>query len=648
MPIFDRSRMWSLGVIGLVVSLLATPLIPLRASSSQQNKLTLTDCQYEIGYGKDKQALAAKCGTLSVPEDRSNPANRQIELHVRVLPKRDAASTATPVFHFEGGPGGSAISAYASWVAAYEVINAERDIVLIDQRGTGSSASLQCTEASEVATKDLAETVEGKDALNLTVKRMQACLKRLSKTNDPAFYNSLSMADDTDDVRAALGYDQINIFGNSYGTWLAQAYLRRHADHVASVTLDSPTGPWNNFPLAAGTSGQLSLDNVIALCEADADCNKLYPNLQLALDKTLANLDAKPARASGAGGITGTTYTVWMNRERFLSGLFSSLYSNSNFGTIPKTITDASKGNYTAIASALASAAEAADDISQGLYYSVMCSEWVPFLTAETIGRYDLTQFNSLAATAVGEFRAVCDVWRAGEISAEEVSPLKSDKPILILQGAFDPITPVSFGEETQSRYANSTLAIFPYQGHGPMVFNRCAQQIFEAFLDQPASKLDTGCVAQDVKPLFNGTVKFDLVPFSDPAVPVRLRIPSGWQYDAKRSTPEMTFFNSPDGLQALGVATFTGKTPAQIDALLKPIIAKAYGPTYSQLTLDVLGSRVIQQSVAGKDQTSVGIMAIAGLFGNYTVIWYAAPSAYIGSTVEPILQVISSIAPTR
>jgi pimeloyl-ACP methyl ester carboxylesterase len=640
--------MWNLGVIGLIVSLLATPLIPLQASSSQQNKLTLTDCQYEIGYGKDKQALAAKCGILSVPEDRSNPSSRQIEIHVRVLPKRNAASTATPVFHFEGGPGGSAIKAYASWVAAYEAINAERDIVLIDQRGTGSSASLQCTEISGVATKDLAETVEGKAALNLTVERMQACLKRLSKTNDPAFYNSLSMADDTDAVRAALGYDQINIFGNSYGTWLAQAYLRRHADHVASVTLDSPTGPWNAFPLAAGTSGQLSLDNVIALCEADVDCNKLYPNLKQALEKALANLDGKPVRASGTGGITGTTYTVWINRERLLGALFSSLYSNSNFGTIPKTITDASKGNYTAIASAIASAAEAAEDISQGLYYSVMCSEWVPFLTDDTIKRYDLTQFNGISATAVDEFRSVCKVWRAGEVSADEVSPLKSEKPILILQGAFDPITPVSFGKETQSRYPNSTLAIFPYQGHGPMVFNRCAQRIFEAFLDQPAGKLDTSCTAKDIKPLFSGTVKFDFVPFSDPAVPISLRIPAGWQYDANRSTKEMTFFNSPDGLQAIGVATFTGKTPAQIDALLKPIIGKAYGPTYNQLTLDVLGSRVIQQSVAGKDRTSVSILAIAGLFGNYTVFWYAAPSAYIGSTVEPILQVISSIAPRR
>src|SRR5262249_13909148 len=153
-----------------------------------------------------------------------------------------------PIFHFEGGPGASAITNFGqTFFGAYRDLRQDHDVVLVDQRGTGLSSSIQCTEATDKALEDLGKPEESDEGTATFITRLTACLNRLSATTDPAFYTSTVLADDTDAVRAALGYDQIDVIGVSYGTWLGQIYLRRHGEHVHAMVLDSLAGPWNFY-----------------------------------------------------------------------------------------------------------------------------------------------------------------------------------------------------------------------------------------------------------------------------------------------------------------------------------------------------------------------------------------------------------------
>src|SRR5258708_7918274 len=157
--------------------------------------------------------------------------------------------------------------------AAYRELRQDHDVVLVDQRGTGLSSSLQCSEATDKALEDLGKPEESDEGTSTFISRLTACLTRLSATTDPAFYTSTVLADDTDAVRAVLGYDQIDVIGVSYDTWLGQIYLRRHGEHVHAMVLDSLAGPWNFYLLRAGNNAQASLDKRFAPFPADTDCH---------------------------------------------------------------------------------------------------------------------------------------------------------------------------------------------------------------------------------------------------------------------------------------------------------------------------------------------------------------------------------------
>jgi pimeloyl-ACP methyl ester carboxylesterase len=266
---------------------------------------------------------------VQVLEDRSNPNGRKLDLHVVVLSATSSVK-GEPIIYFEGGPGGSAITNFGqTFYTAFRPLREKHDIVLIDQRGTGKSSSLQCTEITEREMQDLSENLNNDDAIGIFTEGFEACLTRLSKTTDPAFYTSTILADDTDEVRQALGYDKVNVYGSSYGTWLAQIYLGRHGENVKAMILDSVAGPWNFYILDAAQNAQKSLERVFALCEADTACNELYPNLSDQMDKALEQLDKKPAKTSGLSGMSGKSYPVVMTRSRFLEALRSMLYTGA-------------------------------------------------------------------------------------------------------------------------------------------------------------------------------------------------------------------------------------------------------------------------------------------------------------------------------
>ncbi|MFN8421616.1 MAG: alpha/beta fold hydrolase [Anaerolineae bacterium] len=580
-------------VLSLTLQIASFPLAYVQAQTS----IVLTPCKLEIGLSDPKTEIDAQCGVLPVPENRSDPNSRMIDIHFTVLPAQNQQSKQEPIFHFEGGPGGSAISNFTVWYTSYRPLMPDHDIVLIDQRGTGTSSSIQCTEITDKALDDLKQASTSAEDTDLLVERMQACLTRLSKTTDPANYNSVTMADDTDAVRAALGYDKINLFGNSYGTWLAQFYIGRHGDHVNAAVLDSVGGPWNFYLLDATHNIEASLKRVFELCAEDTQCNALYPDLAGKFEQALSRLEEKSVSTVGSG-LTGLAIPVVMTRDRLLNAFAQLLYQSAYIGSLPQAITQAAAGSYTLPASILVGAAEQSGDISEGLYYSVHCAESLPLYSEDVLGRYSTDQYYGLDVIGAEQLKRICAVWRGGELSEAELAPVRSGIPVLILSGAFDPITPVSFGEETKSRFSNSTLAVFPYQAHGLMPSSKCAQNIIRAFYATPTATLDTSCVADDLEPVFTGTVKLTMKPFRDAASPVQLMLPEGWLLQTDKITDQMAFFESPDGLQLLGAGIYRAKTAAEARQMAEQAIAQAYGAVDTQATISLMGSLIVQQGL--------------------------------------------------
>src|SRR5258708_37662720 len=233
------------------------------------------------------------------------------------------------------------------------------------------------------------------------------------------------------------------------------------------------------------------------------------------------------------------------------------LYEAANISVIQQMITQEASGDYTLIAAEAVLNAEVAPEIALGLYYSVHCSESLPFYTSKLIAQYDKSAFYGLESHSVEQLTAICKAWRSAELMPADVAPVKSDRPVLIMVGAFDPITAPAFAEESHQRLSHSTLALFPYQAHGPIVGSKCAQTITETFLNTPDQAVDTSCTAKDVKPIFLGAYNVDLVPYSDPNGTFSANVPKDWAVQSTQSKGPLTFFASPDGAQLLGIGVF-------------------------------------------------------------------------------------------
>src|SRR5258708_35059024 len=256
-----KQRRWVTHLIAIVVAGAIGIPTTIPAQAQKTSAAQLTPCKFDLGFGNAKTSTDAQCTVISVPEDRAKPNGRKIDLHVTVLAATGPNKKPEPIFHFEGGPGASAIMNFGqTFFSAYRLLREDHDSVLLDQRRTGLSSPLQCTEDSGMALQDLSQSNTNTQTLSTAVDRISACLKRLSSKTDPAFYTSTILADDTDDVRAALGYNQIDVIGVSYGTWLGQIYLRRHGDHGYAMGLDTLAVPWNVYLPPPSHKPHASLD----------------------------------------------------------------------------------------------------------------------------------------------------------------------------------------------------------------------------------------------------------------------------------------------------------------------------------------------------------------------------------------------------
>lgn len=431
-----------------------------------------------------------RCGTLRVPENRQTRTGRMIDLQVAVLPALRPESEPDPLFILAGGPGQGARE-YGPFVqAAFKDVRRARDIVLVDVRGTGASNPLDC---------ELGDPLEFL-ALDGGVVDSTPCLDGLP--GDPRFYTSEPIVDDLDDVRAALGYERINLWGGSYGTRAALVYARRHAEHARSIVLDGAAPFEVELPLYNAWGAQRALDRLLADCAAEPACRANFPRLRDELGEVLARLDQAPAQVSFRHPRTGQPVELSLARATFTSGVRGMLYVPTHASLIPYMVHAAAQGDFSPFAAlSLETAAWSTETMSLGMTLSVLCAEDVPRITDEEAEREVRGTF--LGRSEIDAWRQMCAPWPRGPLPAEvdRVRPLQI--PALILSGDLDPVTPPRWGEAMKAHFPGALHVIVPGTGHNTSTTG-CVPDLIAEFIEKGnATGLDTQCVRKVRRPPF-------------------------------------------------------------------------------------------------------------------------------------------------
>jgi pimeloyl-ACP methyl ester carboxylesterase len=442
----------------------------------------------------------AWCGRYEVFEDRVSKRGRKITLEMVILPALAEKPAPDPVFFLAGGPGQSAASLAGYLGEGFLAkIRQERDIIFIDQRGTGESNPLTCNLFAD--DNDLRAYFEDM----FPVKEVRACRERLEKVADLKRYTTSIAIEDLDDVRRALGYQKINLYGGSYGTTVALAYLRRYGKHVRTAIL-AGVAPTNlKLPLPFAKGAQYAMDHLIDDCAADSTCRAAFPNLREEFRSVLDRLLKGPASVELINPLTEKPQRVRLGSGVFAERLRMMLYDRAPASLIPLLIHAAYQGDFRPfVLAALPQARGIYQSLSLGMYFSVTCSESIPFITEEDVKR-------ETTGTFLGDYRVsvhvgACREWPRATVPRNFTSPVKSDAPVLMLSGEVDPASPHWLGEEVARHLPNSLQVTIPYGGHS--YFSECISSITAEFISKGTVRgLNSSCLKGTRRPPFVTTL---------------------------------------------------------------------------------------------------------------------------------------------
>ena len=497
----------------------------LSATSAAQDgppkTLILSECQ--VGGVKG----SSECGTYEVYEDRVRKSGRKISLKIVRLLATDKERHADPLFYISGGPGSSATNDVAYIAEVFERVRVHRDLVFVDQRGTGGSNPLDCelyTSRSVSAGDNVNATtsdVQNESDLQryfayfLPLEDVRKCRERLERKNDLTLYTTSIAMDDLDEVRSALGYEQINLVGISYGTRAALVYLKRHPKHVRTVSLYG-VSPTNHYvPRTFAPDTERALQGVLAECAADELCNTAFPNLRTETREVLARLLKRPVEVavrvpspavSPVGQGNGTNQksapTVKYAKVKFSRDLAAEairymLYSPAVVPQIPLFIHAAAAGDFGPLAeAALRYRVRVAATGSFGMYLSVTCAEDIPWIKPGEGERLAANTF--LGDYRLRQHREACALWPRGQIPPDYHQPVHSSVPALLFTGQWDPATPPAHGKEVARHLPNSLHVVVPQGAHAFSGLSgiECMDRLNAEFIERGTTKgLDTSCV---------------------------------------------------------------------------------------------------------------------------------------------------------
>lgn len=431
-------------------------------------------------------------GTFEVWENRAAQAGRKIGLNVVVVAATGKERAPDALFYISGGPGDPATESAGMVAAELASVRARRDFVFIDQRGSGGSHPLNIDLYGPPTNL---QSYLG-DAFPVdAVRKARATLE---SDADLTLYTTPIAMDDLDEVRAALGYERIDLYGTSYGTRAAMIYMRSHPDRVRAVVMEGVDPVNDPVPLHFPKAAQRALDGIIEECSGDPSCHAAFPNLAGELTQVLDKLSSGPASARILHPVTGDVVTVTLSRNALIEALRYLMYNASTAGHIPSLIHEAAQGRFEALAEmALFGRMRVIGKIGMGMYLSIICAEDLPQIQPgegerEAAGTY-------LGEYALRQRRAACDCWARAPIPSSYSEPVVSDAPVLLLSGALDPVTPPSNGDEVAKHLKNSLHIVVPHGGHSyeGLVGAECVNKLLCDFIERADPKaLDTACVA--------------------------------------------------------------------------------------------------------------------------------------------------------
>ena len=491
--------------------------------------------------------VEVRCGSVQRALDPARPDGPRIEVQFAVVPALSRQPLPDPVFFLAGGPGQSAIALAPTVLAILERLRARRDVVLVDQRGTGRSAPLVCPD--EASTRSFAAWDVGAQR-----QSMAACRKALQKLSyiaqptDLTFFTTPLAMQDLDAVRQRLGADQINVVGVSYGTRAALDYQRQFGAHVRRSVLDGVAPPDMALPASAARDSQAALDSLWADCAAEPACKQAFPTFRGDWQKLLKSL---PRRTTMGDPFSGQPQAEVLTRAALLGVVRSALYVPTLASALPQAVHDAARGRLEGLAG-LGSALHApgAAPMAMGMHLSVVCAEDMPLLTAsarnverqaeakgERSGERNLernserngqrgdarnseprptrgvaphletAQSPDFGNEALHLYRSLCADWPASPVPADYYRIAQAERPVLLLSGGLDPATPPRHAARAaQALGAKALHVVAPKAGHG-LLSTACGQDMLYRFMSEPdeasALAIDTRCAQQLLRPLF-------------------------------------------------------------------------------------------------------------------------------------------------
>lgn len=464
----------------LLVFLLPGPSVAQPAAGA--TGLPLSDCR--IRAGKGYPGIKARCGTLERPEDPSDPESPLLELRVAIVPALSLEPAADPLLPIAGGPGQGSIEFYAGYANAFEKIRRNRDILLLDQRGTGESAPMNCESGEEV--------IEGQYSVEQTIEETRRCLDELP--HDPRFFTTSVAVQDIEALRIALGIPQLNLYGVSYGSRVAQHYLRRYPDATRTVILDGVVPPAVALGPIIAIEAQKALDSIFDRCAEDTACNERFPGLRDKFIALQAELSEARVELELPNPLTGRPQALDFGIGEMAAAVRLLSYHPNSIALIPLLVDEAARGNFAPLAAQFLQIAESMGDaLALGMHNSIVCTEDVPFIDPAAISDEALAQ-TYIGPVQADALAAICSIWPRGPIDDDFKQPVVSDKPVLLLSGEADPITPPYFADQVAASLGNVKHLIGRQQGHG-QAMRGCMPDIIGRFVETASiNELDDEC----------------------------------------------------------------------------------------------------------------------------------------------------------
>jgi len=426
-------------------------------------------------------ASEAYCGTYEVFENREARSGRKIPLKIVVLPATGPERAPDPVFFLEGGPGGSATIDAAE--LAQDPVRARRDMVLIDTRGTGESAALNCRLWGDGTRLDRIFPLDA----------VAACRDELQKRADLTQYTTAAAVDDVDEARRYLGYDKVNLYGASYGTYVAQIFLARHPDAVRTVALSSVVRPGEPAPLYHARNAQKALELLARDCAAEPACHAAFPRFLEEVSTVLDRLAKQPVKVTVDNPENGKPVEVQLTRSAAADALRWALYSAEPASQVPLRVHLAAAGDYRELArAAVRLRAVLQQYLALGLLFSVTCAEDLPRIDPAEIPA--ATRGTFYGDDRVRDQLAACRIWPHAPLPPGSGSLVRSEVPVLLFSGERDPVTPPEDAATVAKGFPNGLLVRIPAGTHAGA--GSCQERLIADFIERGNPQgLDLSCI---------------------------------------------------------------------------------------------------------------------------------------------------------